>query len=593
MFRISAPARVGRVTATTLTLVTAILVAGPPAAAQVKQPTAVGTGGAVATADLDATEAGIEILRAGGNAVDAAVAAAAVLGVTEPFSCGIGGGGFMVIFRAEDGLVTTIDHRETAPAAMHPTSFWENDAPLPFNDARYSGLSAGVPGTVQGWADALTTYGTMSLADVLGPGIQVAREGFTVDPTFQSQVAANVDYFDDITSTEALYLPGGAPPPVGSTFRNPDMALAYERIAHLGPKGFYRGAIADAMVGAAQAPPLDDEANHVWRPGVMTMRDVNRYVAPEREPTLVGYRGLDVYGMGPPSSGGSTVGEALNILEGWDLGALPREQALHYYLEASRFSFADRNAYLADPEYFDVPLEGLLSDSFAAERRALIGETAATSPVAPGDPYDDQGGAGSTGGASVTVDKGETTTHLTVSDRWGNVVSYTFTIESTGGNGIVVPGWGFLLNNELTDFNFDSTTHPNRVEGGKRPRSSMSPTIVLDGGEPVLAVGSPGGSMIITTVLQILLNHLDFGMTLPDAVAAPRASQRNTTASVAEPAFISAYGAALQARGHAFSSTAEIGAATGIQFLPDDVVVAAAEPTRRGGGSAMVVTPAP
>jgi gamma-glutamyltranspeptidase / glutathione hydrolase len=371
------------------------------------------------------------------------------------------------------------------------------------------------------------------------------------------------------------------------------MALAYERIAHLGPKGFYQGAIADGMVESVQTPPLDDDANHVWRSGVMTMRDVRAYVAPERPPTRIGYRGLDVVGMGPPSSGGSTVGEALNILEGWDLGSLPREQALHYYLEASRFSFADRNAYLADPAFFDVPLEGLLSDSFADERRALITDSAATSPVPPGDPYDDQGGGGSAAAGSATVEKGDTTTHLTVSDRWGNVVSYTYTIESTGGNGIVVPGWGFLLNNELTDFNFDSLTHPNRVEGGKRPRSSMSPTIVLDDGEPVLAVGSPGGSMIITTVLQILLNHLDFGMSLPDAIAAPRASQRNTAATVAEAAFVSAHGAALQARGHTFSTTGEIGAATGIQFLPGGVTVAAAEPTRRGGGSAMVVAPAP
>jgi gamma-glutamyltranspeptidase/glutathione hydrolase len=186
---------------------------------------------------------------------------------------------------------------------------------------------------------------------------------------------------------------------------------------------------------------------------------------------------------------------------------------------------------------------------------------------------------------------GETTTHLTVSDRWGNVVSYTYTIESTGGNGIVVPGWGFLLNNELTDFNFDSTTHPNRVEGGKRPRSSMSPTIVLEEGEPVLAVGSPGGSMIITTVLQILVNHFDFGMTLPDAIAAPRASQRNTASVSAESGFISTWGSDLGARGHTFTEVAEIGAATGIAFLGGGVVQAAAEPTRRGGGSAMVEVP--
>jgi gamma-glutamyltranspeptidase/glutathione hydrolase len=579
-----------RVRASALALSTAILAfATPPATAQVKQPTARGTGGAVATVDVLASEAGLEVLRTGGNAVDAAVAAAAVLGVTEPFSAGIGGGGFMVIRRA-DGLVTTIDHREIAPAAMHPMSFFENGAPLPFNDARYSGLSAGVPGTVQGWADALATYGTMSLADVLQPAIEVAQVGFVVDQTFHDQVLGNVDFFDDITSTEALYLdPDGTPPDVGSTFRNPDMALAYERIAHLGPKGFYRGAIADAMVEAVRTPPLDDDANHVWRPGVMTMRDVRAYTAPERDPTHVSYRGLDVYGMGPPSSGGSTVGEALNILEGWDLGALPREQALHYFLEASKFSFADRNAYLGDSDFVEVPLRGLLSQAFADERRALIGETAATPPVPPGDPWPHNGGSGASVASSTTG--GETTTHLTVSDRWGNIVSYTFTIESTGGNGIVVPGWGFLLNNELTDFNFDSTTHPNRVEGGKRPRSSMSPTIVLDQGQPVLAVGSPGGSMIITTVLQILLNYLDFGMTLPDAIAAPRASQRNTARVSAESGFIATYGSALEARGHLFTTVGEIGAATGIAFLPGGVVEAAAEPTRRGGGSAMVENP--
>jgi gamma-glutamyltranspeptidase / glutathione hydrolase len=561
-----------------------------PVAAQVKQPSATGTGGAIATEDVLASEAGLEVLRAGGNAIDAAVAAAAVLGVTAPFSCGIGGGGFMVI-RTADGPVTTIDHRETAPAAMHPQSFFEGGAPLPFNAARYSGLSAGVPGTVRGWAEALASYGTMSLAEVLQPAIEVAREGFQVDQVFQDQVQGNVDFFDDITSSQALYLdPDGTPPDVGTTFTNPDMALAYERIAHLGTKGFYRGAIADAMVEAVQDPPVDQDANHVWRPGVMTVRDVMGYAAPEREPTLVSYRGLDVYGMGPPSSGGSTVGEALNILEGWDLGALPTEQALHYFLEASKFSFADRNAYLGDSDFVDVPLQGLLSQGFADERRALIGETAAPAPVPPGDPWPHNGG-GSSSAATSTGLGGETTTHLTVSDRWGNVVSYTYTIESTGGNGIVVPGWGFLLNNELTDFNFDSTTHPNRVQGGKRPRSSMSPTIVLEGGEPVLAVGSPGGSMIITTVLQILVNHLDFGMTLPDAIAAPRASQRNTVNVSAESGFIGTYGGDLGARGHTFTTVGEIGAATGIAFPGGGVVQAAAEPTRRGGGSAMVENP--
>jgi gamma-glutamyltranspeptidase/glutathione hydrolase len=557
-------------------LLSVLLVVVPATAlAQQKRPTAVGKGGAAASVDVNATRAAIHTLRRGGNAVDAAVAAAGVLGVTEPFSCGVGGGGFMVI-RTRDGRVTTIDSREQAPAAMEPDSFFENGKALPFEEARWSGLSAGVPGTVDGWQRALRRYGTWSLGRVLRPGIRVARRGFVVDETFASQTEPNVDLYDDVPSTESLYLdPDGTPRDPGSVLRNPDLARTYRRIARLGPNGFYQGPVAQAMVEAATAPPVAD-ANHAWRPGVMTAADLRSYRALQRRPTHVNYHGLDVYGMGPPSSGGSTVGEALNILEGFDLSPAERTQALHLFLEASRFAFADRNAYLADPDFFDVPLRGLLSDRFAAERRALIDPAhAAKSPVAPGDPRRE-------------------TTHLVVSDRKGTVVSYTFTIESTGGNGIVVPGWGFLLNNELTDFNYDSLTHPNRVEGGKRPRSSMSPTIVLDRGRPFLAVGSPGGSMIITTVLQVLLERLDLGASLPEAIARPRASQRNSAETIPEPAWLaSPEGVELRdVYGHVYGKPMdEIGAATGIEFLRRGRVLAAAEPVRRGGGSALVERP--
>ena len=541
-------------------------------------PTAIGSGGAAASVEKLATQAAVDVLRRGGNAVDASVAAAAVLGVTEPFSCGVGGGGFMVI-RTARGRVTTIDGREVAPTAMHPTSFWENGAPLPFNDARYSGLSVGVPGTVQTWAEALANYGTMSLAEVLAPAIHVARHGYVIDQVWFDQVAANRDWFDDIPASAALFLdPDGTPRDVGTVFTNPALAKTYERIAHLGPKGFYRGTVADALVDTVRHPVVSPTANHTWRPGVIKMRDLHTYTAPERAPTHVNYRGLDVYSMGPPSSGGSTVGEALNILEGYDLSSMTRAAALHYFLEASRYSFADRNAYLADPAYFDVPLKGLLSKEYAATRRALIKDQAAPGAVPPGDPYPYEGA--------------ETTTHLTISDKSGNVVSYTFTIESTGGSGLVVPRFGFLLNNELTDFNFDSTTHPNRVEGGKRPRSSMAPTIVTRSGQPLLGLGSPGGATIITTVLQMLVDRFDLGLTLPQAIADPRVSQRNSVNTGAEPAFLSTpERAALEARGHHFANAGEIGAATGIEFLTGGGVLAAAEPVRRGGGSAMTELP--
>ena len=560
-----------------------------------KRPTAVGRGGAAATVDVLGTRAAIDTLRSGGNAVDAAVAAAAVLGVTEPYSCGIGGGGFMMI-RTPDGRVTTIDSREESPEAMRPGSFMANRAALAFEDARWSGLSAGVPGTVAGWDRALRRYGTQSLARTLRAGIDVAREGFTVDETFVSQTEPAIDWFDDIPSTAELYLDeDGTAPDVGDTIRNRDLARTYRLIAREGPRAFYRGPVAEAIVDAVSDPPATPDANHTWRPGLMTEDDLRDYRALRREPTRIGYRGLDIWGMGPPSSGGSTVGEILNILEGYsDLTPAGRIRALHLFLEASRYSFADRNAYLADPDFFDVPLAGLLSDGFAGERRARINPTrAATSPVPPGNPYDDQGSPGRH--ATAASHPGQSTTHLVVSDRHGTVVSYTFTIESTGGNGIVVPGYGFLLNNELTDFNYDSLTHPNRADGDKRPRSSMSPTIVTRRGEPLLAVGSPGGSTIIPTVAQVLMERLDLGATLPEAIARPRAAQRNTTETTAEPAFISSpEGQALadpNRYGHTFDSMAEIGAVTGLEFLTRNRVLAAAEPVRRGGGSAEVVHP--
>jgi gamma-glutamyltranspeptidase/glutathione hydrolase len=579
----------------TLLAVAAVLALPAPAAAQAfsKVPTATGKGGAAATVDALATRAAIKTLRKGGNAVDAAVAAAGVLGVVEPFSCGIGGGGFMVIRDGDTGRIRTLDHRERAPAAMRPDSFMENGEPLDFEDARYSGLSAGVPGTPLAWARALRRHGTMPLRKVLRPGERIARRGFIVDQTFHDQTEPNVPWFDDIPSTEEIYLdPDGTPRDVGTRLRNPDLAQTYRLLMRKGARrGFYRGQLAGTMAAAVQRPPTAPDADHRWRPGLMTADDVREYTTRWRRPTRVGYRGYSVWGMKPPSSGGSTVGEALNILEGYaDMGA-SRTEAVHRFLEASRYAFADRNAYIADPSFVFVPLRGLLSDAFAAERRALIGPTASVSPVPAGDPSQEQAAASS---ADVSHPR-QSTTHLTVADRDGNVVSYTFTIESTGGNGIVVPGYGFLLNNELTDFNFDDTDHVNRADGGKRPRSSMAPTIVTRNGRVRLALGSPGGSTIITTVLQILVERLDLGRTLPEAIAAPRAAQRNTASTQAEQAFIeSPEGAQLAARGHVFATPpdpGEIGAATGIQFKRNRRFIAAAEPTRRGGGSAAVVRP--
>ena len=561
-----------------------------------KQPTATGTGGAVATVDHDASQVGMKVLKGGGNAVDAAVATAAALGVTEPYSCGIGGGGFMVVYNADTGSVSTIDSRETAPAAFRPDSFIDpaTGQPIPFDERVTSGLGIGVPGTIRGWDLALDKFGSKPFSELLQPSIQLANRGFTVDATYRQQTLDNLARFRDFTSTRETFLKNGNAPAVGSTARNPDLAATYGRIASGGESAFYSGETAKAIVDTVRNPPKVAGSTRNVRPGLMKTKDLSGYRSLERAPTVMTYRGLQVYGMGPPSSGGSTVGEALNILEGYPMATLPRDDALHRYLEATRFSFADRGAYLGDPGYVYVPLKGLLSEDFAAKRRELIMDRAAQSPVAPGDPYPYDGGSGTVELRASAAVEGPSTTHLTVSDRWGNIVSYTFTIEQTGGSAITVPGHGFILNNELTDFE-PVPGLANSPAGGKRPRSSISPTIVMDNGAPILALGSPGGSTIITTVLQVLVNDLDFGMTLPQAIAAPRASQRNTTTTSAEPAFLQTPEAALleSEHGQSFTSTPEIGAATGIAFLPGGTVQAAAEPVRRGGGSALVENPVP
>ncbi|MFF0724347.1 gamma-glutamyltransferase [Streptomyces sp. NPDC004134] len=572
--------------------------AGTDAPAPPKSAVATGYGGAVASVDADATAAGIEVLRDGGNAVDAAVATAAALGVTEPYSGGIGGGGYFVYYDARSGRVATLDGREKAPRSADEKLFMENGAAIPFDQAVTSGLSVGVPGTPATWEQALRQWGTASLGEALAPATRLAEEGFTVDETFRSQTAANEARFRDFPATRELFLPGGAPPAVGSTLRNPDLAATYGQLADEGAGAMYRGDLAADVSDTVRRPPVDPDADRVVRAGDLRPADLRAYRVARQQPTHVAYRGLDVYGMAPSSSGGTTVGEALNILEGTDLGGLSEAQYLHRFLEASRVSFADRGRWVGDPRFSRVPTRELLSQPYADSRACLISPDAVlTSPLAPGDPRRPDASCAAKGAPEDTSYEGPSTTHLTTADKWGNVVAYTMTIEQTGGSGITVPGRGFLLNNELTDFSFTPAVpgvpDPNLPGPGKRPRSSMAPTIVLDGGEPLLATGSPGGSTIITTVLQVLTGRLDRGLTLPEAIAAPRASQRNTASTSAEPGFLG-----LPARGelaelgHRFADGGEIGAATGVERLPDGRWVAAAEPERRGGGAAAVVRPA-
>jgi gamma-glutamyltranspeptidase/glutathione hydrolase len=570
---------------------------------------AVGTGGGVASMDTGASQAGIDVLKHGGNAIDAAVATEAALGVTIPFVAGPGGGGFMVIYLAKTHQVVTVDGRENCPQACTPTMFTDpkTGQPLGYDYASDQPLATGVPSMVATWAKALRLYGRQSLGQDLQPAIGVADRGFRVNPDFQQLTESDLPELQAYPASSWLLTKQGNPLPVGTLLRNPDLAKTYQLLGRYGPSYLYDGPLGRAVVQADDHPVLTPGQDVVQLPGIMTTSDLRAYQARVYAPTHVRYRGLDIYSMAPPSSGGSTVGEILNILSGYNLSAEPRATALFHYLEASRLAYADRNAYVGDPRYENVPLSGLLSPAFAATRRCLIGDKAATSPVAPGNPNPPYTGCSSSASAAPAGQEGMHTNNIVTEDKWGNIVAYTNTINFFGGSGQTVPGYGFLLNNEMTDFDFAPPSagayDPNLPAGGKQPRSSMGPVIALRSGQPVFSVGAAGGSTIITTIAQIILNHVDFGMSLPAALAAPRVSNTNSATSLAEPLF---YNSALAKQltsqfGEQFSlATGPIlpldnypGDATALQILGHGRVEPIAEPVRLGGGSALVVNPSP
>jgi gamma-glutamyltranspeptidase/glutathione hydrolase len=574
---------------------------------------AVGTGGAVASMDVGASRAGIDVLRRGGDAVDAAVATASALGVTVPWVAGPGGGGFMVIYNARTHTVTTIDGRETCPSACTTTLFIDpkTGQPMAYTAASDQPLSTGVPGNVATWATAIRKFGRLSLSADLQPAIGLAKKGFKVNFDFNQLEQSSLATLQAYPASRALLLtPSGNPLPVGTHTRNPALAHTYALIARRGPSALYNGPIGRAIVEADDHPLLTPGQTIVTNPGIMSMKDLRSYRTRNLNPTRVHYRGLSVYGMAPPSSGGSTEGEILNILNGYALGSEPRAEALFHYLEASRLAYADRNAYVGDRRFVPVPLAGLLSPEFAATRRCLIGNTAQTSPVAAGSPFAPFTGCSGSAGtqASLASPEAHHTNNIVTEDKDGDIVAYTNTINFFGGSGQVVPGYGFLLNDELTDFDFAPSKpgayDPNLPAAGKEPRSSMGPVIALRNGKPLFAIGAAGGSTIITTVVQILINHVDFGMSLPAALAAPRVSQTNSSSntSLAEPDF---YNSALAQQltsqyGEKFAlATGSIlpldnypGDATALQMLAHGRAEAIAEPVRLGGGGALAVKPA-
>jgi gamma-glutamyltranspeptidase/glutathione hydrolase len=498
--------------------------------------------GVVATESPAAARIGRGVLEAGGNAVDAAVATVFATGVARPQSCGIGGGGFL-LYRSHTGRVRALDFRETAPASITPTTFSGPGLHRTFTGH----TTVGVPGTVAGMDAALARYGTLRLTQVIAPAERLAREGFRVPTSLSGAMSQNAARLRLFPTAAEQFLVAGQPYAPLSTLRQPQLAASLRRIMRGGPVAFYRGTIARRIVAdMTAARPTGD-------PGLLTMADFAAYRAKWRAPLGGTYRESIVFGMPPPTSGGVAILEMLNILEGFDLTTAGRSSALttHLIAEAQKLAFADRGAYLADPDFVHQPTDRLLSKAYAARRRAEI------------DPLR----AGHFGPGAL--DAGGTTTHISVIDRRGAAVAVTCTIEQEFGSAVVAPGTGILLNNELTDFSGPGTA--NQPAPGKRPRSSMSPTIVVQIGSPVYLGGGAGGARIIMGVLLGIIDVVDFQADLPHAVDAERFDNLGTgRLSIEETRFDPQVLSDLAARGHTLVAEGEYGPRPRIQLAGID-----------------------
>jgi gamma-glutamyltranspeptidase/glutathione hydrolase len=472
----------------------------------------------VAAANPLAAEAGARVLREGGSAADAMVAVQAVLGLVEPQSSGLGGGAFLVWYDAGTGELTTLDGRETAPMDATPTLFQVDGEPMGFFDAVVGGLSVGTPGTPALMEAAHRRWGRANWGGLFEEAIGLAEDGFAVSPRLAMLVEGDQDRLVTSGATAAYFLPDGAPIGEGATLRNPAYAETLRAIAADGAEAFYSGEIAEGIVATVR---------EAAQPGLLSMDDLAAYEVVERPAVCAPYRGAEICGMGPPSSGALTVGQILGLIEPYDIPGLGPDSPEAWRLigDASRLAFADRGRYMADIDFVPMPLEGLLDAEYLAERARLLEGDDALPEVAPGSPPWDH--------AMLLADDRSlelpSTSHISIVDADGNALSMTTTIENGFGSRLFAPG-GFLLNNELTDFSFstheDGIPIANRVEPRKRPRSSMAPTIVMRDGAPVLVVGSPGGSRIIGYVAKTIVAHMDWGMDVQEAVAMPHLVNR-------------------------------------------------------------------
>ncbi|SFJ46348.1 gamma-glutamyltransferase [Thermoflavimicrobium dichotomicum] len=475
-------------------------------------PAAVATGnaGMVVTAHPLASKVGAEVLKDGGNAVDAAVAIQFALNVTEPMMSGIGGGGFMMVYEGKSKKVTIINSRERAPKSAHPRMFLDaNGKEIPFPVRSTQGYAVGVPGTVKGLYTALEKWGTRPMSKLIQPAIELAEKGVPVNRVLAKSIADNQEALSR-SAAKDVFLPGGKPLKEGDRLVQKDLAKTFRLIQSQGWKAFYEGPIAKALVQVVNE-----------KGGKMDLNDLKRYQVTIDQPLWSDYKGYRIATMPPPSSG-VTMLQILKLLD--EVKAqekAPRSaDKYHLFAEVSHLAYSDRGAYIGDPAFVDVPLKGLLDPQYVRERAKLVNPTYANASVQPGDPWKYEGRQPQKKGTQQEHPPGQTT-HFTVADRWGNIVSFTTTIEQEFGTGIMVPGYGFLLNNELTDFDV-YPGGPNEVQPDKRPRSSMMPTIIFKDEKPIMTVGSPGGSTIISSVYQVIFNRLSYGMDLKAAVEEPR-----------------------------------------------------------------------